>query len=145
SPRIVELALSPHLHGTALTTVINALLLGGTVVVLPTPRFDARAAVRTILDEGVTRVAVAGDAIAIPLVEAADELGIIELPSLTSMLSAGMRFSDSTKERLHALAPNLTITDLLASTEGGAVGLGITRSDADLPSRFRMTPGTVVL
>jgi acyl-CoA synthetase (AMP-forming)/AMP-acid ligase II len=145
SPRIVALALSPYMHGTALTTVINALLLGGTIVVLPTPRFDPRAAVQTILDEGVTRVAVAGDAIAIPLVEAAEELGITELPSLTSMLSAGMRFSDSTKERLHALAPNLAITDILASTEGGAVGLGITRSAADLPSRFRMTPATVVL
>lgn len=145
SPNIVALALSPYMHGTALTTVINALLLGGSVVVLPTPRFDPKAAVRTILDHHVTRVAVAGDAIAIPLVEAAEELGITELPELTSMLSAGMRFSDSTKERLHALAPNLAITDILASTEGGAVGLGITRSAADLPSRFKMTPGTVVL
>jgi fatty-acyl-CoA synthase len=143
--RIVTLALSPYMHGTALTSVINGLLLGGSVVVLPTPRFDAGAAIRTILDEHVTRVAVAGDAIAIPLVEAAAELGIAELPELRSMLSAGMRFSDSTKERLHALAPNLAITDILASTEGGAVGLGITRSAADLPSRFKMTPGTVVL
>jgi len=145
SAPIVALALSPYMHGTALTTVINALLLGGSVVVLPTARFDARAAVRAIVDEHVTRVAVAGDAIAIPLVEAADELGIAELPELRAMLSAGMRFSDSTKERLHSLAPNLVITDILASTEGGAVGLGITRSVADLPSRFRMTPGTVVL
>lgn len=145
SPPIRALALSPYMHGTALTTVINALLLGGAVVVLPTPRFDPKRAVRAIVDEGVTRVAVAGDAIAIPLVEAAEELGIAELPQLRSMLSAGMRFSDSTKERLHALAPNLVITDILASTEGGAVGLGITRSAADLPSRFRMTPGTVVL
>jgi acyl-CoA synthetase (AMP-forming)/AMP-acid ligase II len=145
SPRSIALALSPYMHGTALTTVINAFLLGSTVVVLPTSRFDAAAAVRTIRDEHVTRVAVAGDAIAIPLVDAADELGIRELPELTAMLSAGMRFSDSTKERLHALAPHLVITDVLASTEGGAVGLGITRSVADLPSRFRMTPGTVVL
>ena len=145
SPGIAALALSPYMHGTALTTVINALLLGGSVVVLPTQRFDPKAAVRAIIDAGVTRVAVAGDAIAIPLVDAAEELGIAELPGLRSMLSAGMRFSDSTKERLHALAPNLTITDVLASTEGGAVGLGITRSASDLPSRFKMTPGTVVL
>lgn len=145
SPRISALALSPYMHGTALTTVINALLLGGTVVVLPTPRFDPHAAVRAIVDERVTRVAVAGDAVAIPLVEAAEELGVTELPELRSVLSAGMRFSDATKERLHALAPNLVVTDILASSEGGAVGLGITRSAADLPSRFRMTPGTVVL
>jgi acyl-CoA synthetase (AMP-forming)/AMP-acid ligase II len=143
--RIAALALSPYMHGTALTTVINALLLGGTVVVLPTARFDADAAIRAIRDEGVTRVAVAGDAIALPLLDAADEAGITELPALTSVLSSGMRFSDATKERLHALAPNLAITDILASTEGGAVALGITRSADDLPARFRLTPGTVVL
>lgn len=145
SVRMVALALSPYMHGTALTTVINALLLGGTIVVLPTARFDAGLAIRTIRDEGVTRVAVAGDAIAIPLLEAADEAGITELPELRSILSSGMRFSDATKARLHELAPNVVITDILASTEGGAVGLGITRSADELPARFRLTPGTVVL
>ncbi|UOQ57371.1 AMP-binding protein [Leucobacter allii] len=145
APGIVALALSPYMHGTALTTVINALLLGGTVVVLPTARFDAERAVRTIIDAGVTRVAVAGDAIALPLLEAAESLGVEALPELASVLSSGMRFSDATKARLHALAPRLVITDLLASTEGGAVALGITRSVAELPARFRLTPGTVVL
>ncbi len=145
APRIAALALSPYMHGTALTTVINALLLGGTVVILPDARFDAERAVRAILEEGVTRVAVAGDAIALPLLEAAERMGVRELPELTSVLSSGMRFSDTTKARLHALAPNLVITDLLASTEGGAVALGISRSAEDLPARFRLTPGTVVL
>ncbi|MFG6477299.1 AMP-binding protein [Microbacterium sp. P06] len=142
--RMVALALSPYMHGTALTTVINALLLGGTVVVLPTAKFDPARAIRTILDEGVTRVAVAGDAIAIPLLDAAAEAGITALPALESVLSSGMRFSDATKARLHALGP-VVVTDILASTEGGAVALGITRSAADLPARFRLTPGTVVL
>lgn len=145
SPRIVALALSPYMHGTALTTVMNALLLGGAVVILPTARFDAERAVRAIVDEGVTRVAVAGDAIALPLLEAAERAGIDALPELTSVLSSGMRFDDATKSRLHALAPNLVITDLLASTEGGAVALGITRSAEDLPAQFRLAPGAVVL
>lgn len=142
--RIIALALSPYMHGTALTTVINALLLGGTVVVLPTAKFDPVGAVRAIVDERVTRVAVAGDAIALPLLEAAEEMGITELPLLESVLSSGMRFSDTTKARLHALGP-VVITDILASTEGGAVALGITRSVDDLPARFRLTPGTVIL
>lgn len=145
SPHIVALALSPYMHGTALTTVINTLLLGGTVVILPTVRFDPALAVRTVRDEGVTRVAVAGDAVAIPLIEAAEEAGIAELPTLTTILSSGMRFSDATKERLHALAPNVVITDILASTEGGAMALGVTRSAAELPARFRLTRGAVVL
>ncbi|WP_221584909.1 AMP-binding protein [Microbacterium sp. G2-8] len=141
---IVALALSPFMHGTALTTVINALLLGGTVVVLPTARFDPRRAIRAIRDERVSRVAVAGDAIALPLLEAAEEEGISQLPHLDSVLSSGMRFSDEVKRRIHALG-DVVITDILASTEGGAVALGITRADDDLPARFRLTPGTVVL
>ena len=145
TPRIAALALSPYMHGTALTSVINALLLGGSIIVLPMPRFDAARAVRAIIDQRVTRVAVAGDAIAIPLLEAAEELGVEELPELTSMISAGMRFSDDTKRRLHRLAPNLVISDILASTEGGAVALSISRSAAEVPARFVMTPGTVVL
>ena len=93
---------------------LTAMLLGGTVVVLPTAKFDPVGAVRAIVDERVTRVAVAGDAIALPLLEAAEEMGITELPLLESVLSSGMRFSDTTKARLHALGP-VVITDILAS------------------------------
>src|SRR5699024_3692989 len=64
--------------------------------------------------------------------------------SLNSAMSSGMRFSDETKARIHALG-NVMITDILASTEGGPYALGISRSEQDLPTRFQLTPDAVVL
>lgn len=142
--RIALLPLAPFMHGTALTSTMNAFLLGGTVVITPWPRFDPERAYRVMADHRVTRLIVAGDAIAIPLLDALDDLGVTELPRLESIVSSGMRFSDSTKERLHRLG-NITIGDILASTEGGALAIAFTTSVDDLPSRLRLTPGAVVL
>jgi fatty-acyl-CoA synthase len=44
---------------------------------------------------------------------------------------------------LHALS-DLTITDILASSEGGPFALGISTSGDELPARLRMTPRTVL-
>ncbi|MEP6843148.1 MAG: AMP-binding protein [Pseudolysinimonas sp.] len=142
--RISLLPLAPFMHGTALTATMNALLLGGTIVITPWPKFDPQRAYQVMMDERVTRLIVAGDAIADPLLEAMEELGVSELPYLDSIVSSGMRFADSTKERLHRLG-NITIADILASTEGGALAIATTSSVGDLPSRLRLTPGAVVL
>jgi 3-oxocholest-4-en-26-oate---CoA ligase len=142
--RIALLPLAPLMHGTALTSTMNALLLGGTVVIAPWARFDPARAVRVLADQRITRLVVAGDAIALPLLDALDSHGITELPTLESIVSSGMRFSDSTKGRLHSLG-QITIGDILASTEGGALAIAITTGVGDLPSRLRLTPGAVVL
>jgi acyl-CoA synthetase (AMP-forming)/AMP-acid ligase II len=141
--RPVTLPLSPFMHGTSLTSTINTLLLGGTMVVVPSSGFNADLAVDAVTGYGVTRIIVAGDAVAMRLLEAFEAHGITNIPSLTSIISSGMRFSDETKSRLHALG-NLTITDILASSEGGPYALGISTSADDLPAKLRMTPGTVL-
>ena len=76
----VVLPLAPFMHGTALFNSMNAFVLGGTLVIIPSSRFDAHVAVRTITECSVTRLVVAGDSVAIPLLDAADELGIRHLP-----------------------------------------------------------------
>jgi fatty-acyl-CoA synthase len=55
-----------------------------------------------------------------------------------------MRFSDETKGRLHDLG-DITVVDLLASTEGGPYAVALTHGRADLPARLRLLPGAVVL
>ncbi|GAA1466368.1 AMP-binding protein [Microbacterium thalassium] len=143
TPRIVNLPLAPFMHGTALTTSMNTLTLGGTVLVTSSARLDAEAAVRFANDEGATRIIVAGDAVAIPLVEAANRLGV-GLPTVTSVMSSGMRFSPETKRRLHELG-DLSIFDLLASTEGGVFAATTTTCVEDLPGRPKLFPTAVVL
>jgi fatty-acyl-CoA synthase len=142
-PHEVVLPLAPLMHGTALFTSMNALLTGGTVVMLPTARFDAAAASEIIQDNHVNRLIVAGDAIALPLVEEA-AAHQVDWSSVNSIMSSGMRFSDEVKARIHELT-DVTITDLLASSEGGPYAVAATSSVADLPSRLSLFPGAVVL
>jgi len=142
-PRMVNLPLAPFMHGTALTTSMNTLTVGGTVLITCSPRLDAEAAVRFANEQGATRMVVAGDAVTIPLVEAAERLGV-GLPTVASVMSSGMRFSPETKRRLHELG-RLTIHDLLASTEGGGFAVTTTTGVADLPGRPRLFPTAVVL
>jgi fatty-acyl-CoA synthase len=143
TPHIVNLPLAPFMHGTALTTSMNTLTLGGTVLVTSSARLDAEAALRFANEAGATRVIVAGDAVTIPLVDAAERLGV-RLPTVTSVMSSGMRFSPESKRRLHALG-DLSIFDLLASTEGGGFAVTTTTGVDDLPGRPRLFPTAVVL
>ncbi|MCP2635642.1 AMP-binding protein [Microbacterium sp. HD4P20] len=143
TPHIVNLPLAPFMHGTALTTSMNTLTLGGTVLVTSSARLDAEAALRFANEAGATRVIVAGDAVTIPLVETAERLGIT-LPTVRSVMSSGMRFSPETKRRLHQLG-DLSIFDLLASTEGGGFAVTTTTGTDDLPGRPRLFPTAVVL
>lgn len=142
-PHPVTLPLAPFLHGTALTSTLNTFLLGGALVVVPSARFDSEQAVAALTEFGPTRLIVAGDSVATLVLEALEKHHITSLPSLTSVMSSGMRFSDDVKKKLHGLN-QLTITDILASSEGGPYALGISTSADQIPARLVMTPKTVL-
>ncbi|MFJ4164479.1 AMP-binding protein [Microbacterium sp. NPDC089698] len=143
APRPVTLPLAPLMHGTALTMSMNTFTLGGTVLLTSAAHLDAERALRFAQAHGATRIVVAGDAVALPLAEAA-ERAVGSLGAVTSIMSSGMRFSPETKHRLHALG-ELTIFDLLASSEGGGLAVTVTAGMDDLPGRPRLLPTTVVL
>ncbi|MCR2808629.1 MULTISPECIES: AMP-binding protein [unclassified Microbacterium] len=143
TPRVVTLPLTPLLHGTAQSTTMGTLALGGTVVLHAAPRMDIEEALRLTIYYDVTRLIVAGDALALPFVEAAERLEVA-LSGVNSIVSSGMRFSDDVKRRLHALG-DIAIVDMLASSEGGPYAFGITHSAQDLPAKLMITPGTVLL
>jgi len=144
-PRTVCLPLPPMMHATALFNVMNALVLGGTVVFLSAARFDPSAALRAIEEHGVSRLIVAGNAVVGPLVDALDSDESIDVTSLTTVLSSGMVWSDDLKRRLLLRAPRATLIDIFGSSEGGPFAYGVVRSTDDLPSRPRLAPGAVVL
>lgn len=143
TPRVVTLPLTPLMHGTAQSTTMGTLALGGTVVLHAAPRMDIDEALRLATEHRATRLIVAGDALGLPLAEAAERTGA-GLPYVESIFSSGMRFSDDVKRRLHQLG-NLTIVDMLASSEGGPYAFAITKGVDDLPAKFMITPGTVLL
>lgn len=143
-PRVRTLPLAPFIHATALFSAMNTLAVGGTVVINPSASLAPATAARLIVTEKVTRLIVAGDAVVVPLVEALEAEQDGAAPSLTSVISSGMRFSDETKRRIHALG-TVAIVDILASTEGGPYATATTTSGDQVPARFRLTEDAVVL
>ena len=67
-----------------------------------------------------------------------------DLSSLEAVTSSGTVLSDRLKRALHERAA-VTISDAVASSEGGPFLIAVTSSAADLPSRFYPTAGTRVL
>jgi 3-oxocholest-4-en-26-oate---CoA ligase len=143
-PRVITLPLAPFIHATALFSAMNTLALGGTVVIYPEPGLDAVAVADLIARERVTRLIVAGDAVAVPVLDALERRAGDAGLALDSVISSGMRFSDDTKRRLHRLG-GIAIVDILASTEGGPYAMAITRHEDELPARFRLAEQAVVL
>lgn len=139
TPPTVTLPLAPFMHGTALFTSMNTLILGGTVLIMPSSRFDGAAAARFAVDGGATRIIVAGDAIALPLVEAIEGHQLVPFGRVSSIISSGMRFSPQVKRRFHRVG-EIAITDLLASTEGGPYAVNVTMSADEVPGELRLLP-----
>lgn len=143
-PAVRTLPLAPFIHATALFSAMNTLALGGTVVIYPRPRLQVDEVAELIVAEQVTRLIVAGDAVALPVLDALESELEGRTAVLGSVISSGMRFSDETKARLHALG-DVTIVDILASTEGGPYAMATTTAADQLPARFRLTEDAVVL
>ncbi len=146
-PRTVCLPLPPMMHATALFNVMNAVVLGGTVVFLSAARLDPLAALRAVEEHRVTRLIVAGNAVVGPLVDVLESPAgaALDITSLGTVLSSGMAWSDDLKARLLRRAPRATLIDILGASEGGPFAYGVVRSPDDLPCRPRLAPGAVVL
>jgi 3-oxocholest-4-en-26-oate---CoA ligase len=138
----------PLMHATGLFNSMGALLAGGRVVTARPGRLDPRHVWETVAAQRVRTLVVAGNAVCQPLV---DELAAAEragrphdLSSLDSVVSSGTALSDRLKRALHERA-SVTITDAIASSEGGPFAYAVTSSVDDLPARFFPAAPTKVL
>ncbi|WP_162321642.1 AMP-binding protein [Nesterenkonia haasae] len=144
TPQVTTLPLAPFMHATALFMSMNTLNVGGTVVISPYPSLNTSAAADLAISNNVTQLIVAGDAVALPMVEALESHARRDKLQINSIMSSGMRLSDETKERIHRLG-EVRIMDILASSEGGPFAMGISTNAAALPAHFKLTPEAVVL
>ena len=112
---------APLMHAAGQWTALSWLLAGGTVVLLP-GSLDPHEVWRTIGREGVNVIAVVGDAVVRPLMDAWDEAGGYEVPSLVSIGSGGAPLSPVLKARLMAALPDVGVVDGFGSSETGAQG-----------------------
>jgi acyl-coenzyme A synthetase/AMP-(fatty) acid ligase len=102
----------------------------------------------TVAAQRVRTLVVAGNAVCQPLVDelvAAERAGQPhDLSSLDSVVSSGTVLSDRLKRALHERT-SVTITDAIASSEGGPFAYAVTSSVDDLPARFYPAAPTKVL
>ena len=144
----ITLPITPLMHAMAMFNTMNTLVLGGTVVFLDSPSFDPERTLRTIAQRRVSRVIIAGNAVAVPLIELLESPARardpIDVSSVTSIMSSGMLWSDETKRHLlqHFTAQ---LFDIVGSSEGGPYAYSTVSSLQDLPSRLQLADGAVVL
>jgi 3-oxocholest-4-en-26-oate---CoA ligase len=146
SPAVLSVV--PLMHATGLFNSMGTLTVGGRVVLTRPGGLNPRHVWETVAAQRVRTLLVAGNAVCQPLVDellAAEAAGRpYDLTSLDSVTSSGTVLSDRVKRVLHERA-NVTISDALASSEGGPFALAVTSSVDDLPSRFYPVPATRVL
>ncbi|MBW4042574.1 MAG: AMP-binding protein [Acidobacteria bacterium] len=140
----VTLPITPLMHAMAFFNAMNTLLTGGSLVFLNTRRFDPARTLDAIVAHGVSRLIIAGDAVAVPLVEELERRPEIRLDSLTAIMSSGMAWGDRSKRALMERS-SAELIDILGASEGGPFAMARSKHVDDLPSRLRLLPGAVLL
>ncbi|HEX5332212.1 MAG TPA: AMP-binding protein [Cellulomonas sp.] len=142
------LPISPLMHAMAMFNTMNTLLLGGTVVFLGQASFDAALALSIVAEQRIDRVIIAGNAIALPLVDELDRARDAGTPydasSVRLVMSSGMLWSDEAKARMlrHLDA---TLFDIVGASEGGPFAYSTVRSAEDLPTSLRLATGATLV
>ncbi|MEQ8482883.1 MAG: acyl-CoA synthetase [Pseudomonadales bacterium] len=120
----------PQMHGTGLLTSISALAMGGTIVTLTHPSFDATELWETVERRKVNGLAIVGDAFAKPMLRELDaNPGRYDIGSLLSIVSSGVMWSPDVKQGLLKHNRHMVLTDSFGASE--AVGFGRSDTTAD--------------
>ncbi|HEY9563590.1 MAG TPA: AMP-binding protein [Nocardioides sp.] len=143
----VTMSVVPLMHGTGFFHTLGTLLLGGHVVLAGGTSLDPATVWTTVSERQVRTVVIAGNAVAVPLLDELDRARDVgasyDLTTLRAILSSGTALSDGLKRRLHEYA-DVSIIDAIASSEGGPFVFAVTTSTDDLPARFYPVPATKV-
>jgi acyl-CoA synthetase (AMP-forming)/AMP-acid ligase II len=116
----IGLVLAPLMHGAAQWGTLGALIRGTTSVLLP--HFDAHAVWAAVERYRIATLAITGDAMARPLIDALREASY-DTSSLMAISSTAAVFSPAVKDELFELLPDLFISEAVGSSEGGFNGM----------------------
>jgi acyl-CoA synthetase (AMP-forming)/AMP-acid ligase II len=119
-----SLTLAPLMHGAAQWGFLRFAFEGNFIVLLS--KFDPHEVWRTVEREGINNVAITGDAMARPMIEALMEMGgpeALDLSSMFVLASTAAIFSPTVKDQYLELFPNLMIVDAIGSSETGSNGM----------------------
>ena len=146
-PGPVFLPACPQMHGTGNFPGLSTLTGGGSVVTLCERTFDTTELLDTIEREGVTNMAIVGDAFAKPILRALDaEPDRWDLSSLVAIVSSGVMWSKESKQGLLRHHPGMLLLDAFSSSE--ALGMGSSVSGAGQAAetaKFELSPEAIVI
>lgn len=127
---------APFIHGAAQWTALICMFSGGKVVVQPGKSFDAKRVLELVEEERATTIALVGDAMARPIVEALTSAErTYDTSSLLVIASAGAVLSPAVKEQLRAALPNVMVLNNFGSTEAGHQGAAMPGSETGTDGR----------
>jgi 3-oxocholest-4-en-26-oate---CoA ligase len=141
---VVTLPAGPFVHASSQWILVAALISGGTTIVT-VDQFDPAAIWDVCERQSVHVLAINGDAMARPLLDALAPAQ----PGprgLTTVYSSGGLLSPAAKTGLARALPRATILDAVGSTETGMFGLSPATGEPGPPGlRITGTPGTIVV
>jgi len=141
-PPFVLLSACPLMHGTGQFSSLIAMILGGTVVTLPSRSFDVSELFGEVERNKVNSIIIVGQAFAGPMLEHLDaNPGRYDLSSVRMVTSSGVMWAQDNKEGLLRHIPQAALFDSFGSSE--AVGMGASVSTKDGTSqtaRFMLGP-----
>jgi acyl-CoA synthetase (AMP-forming)/AMP-acid ligase II len=125
----VTMAIAPLMHGASQWGTLGALFTGNKIVLYGERSFDADAVWRIVEKERVQTMAITGDAMARPLVEALSAASAgRDLSSFLVIASTAAVFSPSVKQQFKERFPNLIVVDSVGASETGFHGTSMYQS-----------------
>jgi acyl-CoA synthetase (AMP-forming)/AMP-acid ligase II len=145
----VHLPASPLMHGTGFMTSMQAMMQGGTIVLLTSRHFDAHELWQAVQRERVTQMAIVGDAFAKPMVRALEDAerdsDPYDLSSVRAIISSGVMWTAEVKEQLMKRGMFVCL-DSLGSSEGVGFAYQVDAPGAKpQTARFTISENTRVL
>ena len=121
----------PLMHGTGLFTALGAFLMGGAIVTLENKsKFEPAQLWQTAERNGVTAMAIVGDAFAKPMLNILNAApGKYDLSSVASITSSGVMWSHEVKQGLIEHLPQVALNDSFGASEAVGFGMSVTTAD----------------
>ncbi|MEM9573078.1 MAG: acyl-CoA synthetase [Pseudomonadota bacterium] len=126
-----QLPACPLMHGTGLFTALGAFLNGGAIVTLENKaKFDPEQLWETVSRNGVTAMAIVGDAFAKPMLSVLDaNPGKYDLSTVASITSSGVMWSMEVKQGLLKHMPQVALMDSFGASEAVGFGMSVTTAE----------------
>jgi acyl-CoA synthetase (AMP-forming)/AMP-acid ligase II len=141
---LVMFPVAPLMHGAAQLGTWIGFMMASKVVLIR--KFDAIDVIETCGREGANSLSIVGDAMARPIAEAlAGPMKGADMSSVYAISSAGAIFSQSVRDTLQELLPNVMLMDNFGASETGFQGTGKAGSSPEAGLKFTVNERTHVL